>query len=166
MPSSRGKSVLARGRRRKVVAGVDKDVNITTAWIGVDSKAAKGTYLKGGEMATIPEAYAEVALGGSGPGGGSGYDPGGGGSPAVVMEMGLPATGTVRVKASVLAPVSVLVPAVPEVVPELVETALEPRAQQIRPVIDRKLTPIRSKQAAELPAWMAHLQHPGGYSSC
>jgi hypothetical protein len=37
---------LGRGRRRKVVAGVDKDGNIITAWIGVDSKA-KGARTKG-----------------------------------------------------------------------------------------------------------------------
>lgn len=79
---------LGRGRRRKVVAGVDKDGNIITAWIGVDSKA-KGSRLKGGEMVTIPEAYAEGALGGGGGpgggygpgGGGGGYGPGGGGGP-------------------------------------------------------------------------------------
>lgn len=78
---------LGRGRRRKVVAGVDKDGNIITAWIGVDSKTAKGSRTKGGEMVTIPEAYAEGALGGGGgggpggPGGGGGYGPGGGGGP-------------------------------------------------------------------------------------
>lgn len=82
---------LGRGRRRKVVAGVDKDGNIITAWIGVDSKA-KGARTKNGEMVTIPEAYAEGALGGGaapglGPGGGmgagpgGGYGPGGGGGP-------------------------------------------------------------------------------------
>lgn len=80
---------LGRGRRRKVVAGVDKDGNIITAWVGVDSKA-KGSRNKDGEMVTIPEAYAEGALGGGhgygygGPGDGSGgpgqgYGPGGGG---------------------------------------------------------------------------------------
>lgn len=84
---SRQVGPLGRGRRRKVVAGVDKDGNIITAWIGVDSKA-KGARLKGGEMVTIPEAYAEGALGGGGgpgggygPGGGGGYGPGGGGGP-------------------------------------------------------------------------------------
>lgn len=73
---------LGRGRRRKVVAGVDKDGNIITAWIGVDSKA-KGARTKGGEMVTIPEAYAEGALGGggggAGGGAGGGFGPGGGG---------------------------------------------------------------------------------------
>ncbi len=75
---------LGRGRRRKVVAGVDKDGNIITAWIGVDSKTAKGSRTKGGEMVTIPEAYAEGALGGGGGGGGGGpggFGPGGGGGP-------------------------------------------------------------------------------------
>ena len=71
---------LGRGRRRKVVAGVDKDGNIITAWIGVDSKTAKGSRTKGGEMVTIPEAYAEGALGGGG-GGPGGFGPGGGGGP-------------------------------------------------------------------------------------
>lgn len=85
---------LGRGRRRKVVAGVDKDGNIITAWVGVDSKS-KGSRNKDGEMVTIPEAYAEGALGGghggygyggggAGPGDGSagpGYGPGGGGGP-------------------------------------------------------------------------------------
>lgn len=70
---------LGRGRRRKVVAGVDKDGNIITAWVGVDSKA-KGSRTKDGEMVTIPEAYAEGALGGGG-GGGYRYGPGGGGGP-------------------------------------------------------------------------------------
>lgn len=73
---------LGRGRRRKVVAGVDKDGNIITAWIGVDAKA-KGARTKGGEMVTIPEAYAEGALGGggggAGGGAGGGFGPGGGG---------------------------------------------------------------------------------------
>lgn len=85
---------LGRGRRRKVVAGVDKDGNIITAWVGVDSKS-KGSRNKDGEMVTIPEAYAEGALGGghggygygrggAGPGDGSagpGYGPGAGGGP-------------------------------------------------------------------------------------
>ncbi|KAI0559770.1 glycine-rich cell wall structural protein [Gracilaria domingensis] len=69
---------LGRGRRRKVVAGVDKDGNIITAWIGVDSRA-KGARTQGGEMVTIPDEYAEGALGGGGGGGGGGYGPGGGG---------------------------------------------------------------------------------------
>lgn len=69
---------LGRGRRRKVVAGVDKDGNIITAWVGVDSKT-KGSRTKDGEMVTIPEAYAEGALGGGGHG--YGYGPGGGGGP-------------------------------------------------------------------------------------
>lgn len=69
---------LGRGRRRKVVAGVDKDGNIITAWVGVDSKS-KGSRNKDGEMVTIPEAYAEGALGGGGHGGGYGYGAGGGG---------------------------------------------------------------------------------------
>lgn len=77
---------MGRGRRRKVVAGVDKDGNIITAWIGVDSKA-KGARTRTGEMVTIPEAYAEGALGGGGgPGGmgpGGGYGPGGGGGPGM-----------------------------------------------------------------------------------
>lgn len=77
---------LGRGRRRKVVAGVDKDGNIITAWIGVDAKP-KGSRTDGGEMVTIPEAYAEGALsgaggmGGGGPGGG--FGPGGGGGPGM-----------------------------------------------------------------------------------
>ena len=75
---------LGRGRRRKVVAGVDKDGNIITAWIGVDAKA-KGSRTDGGEMVTIPEAYAEGALsggmGGGGGGMGGGFGPGGGGGP-------------------------------------------------------------------------------------
>lgn len=73
---------LGRGRRRKVVAGVDKDGNIITAWIGVDSKA-KGARTKGGEMLMIPEAYAEGALGGGGMSGGigGGWGTGGGAGP-------------------------------------------------------------------------------------
>lgn len=79
---SRQVGPLGRGRRRKVVAGVDKDGNIITAWVGVDAKA-KGARTKGGELVTIPEAYAEGALGGGGGpgGGGGGYGPGGGGGP-------------------------------------------------------------------------------------
>lgn len=71
---------LGRGRRRKVVAGVDKDGNIITAWIGVDSKS-KGARTKTGEMVMIPEAYAEGALGGGGMAGGvgGGWGTGGGG---------------------------------------------------------------------------------------
>lgn len=72
---------LGRGRRRKVVAGVDKDGNIITAWIGVDTYA-KGSRTQGGELVTIPDAYAEGALGGGGGGGhgpGGGFGPGGGG---------------------------------------------------------------------------------------
>lgn len=79
---------LGRGRRRKVVAGVDKDGNVITAWIGVDGKAKDASTING-ETVTIPEAYAEGAFGigvgpdgdggGSGPGGGGGGGPGGGG---------------------------------------------------------------------------------------
>eukprot|EP00168_Porphyra_purpurea_P003253 TRINITY_DN13884_c0_g1_i1.p2 TRINITY_DN13884_c0_g1~~TRINITY_DN13884_c0_g1_i1.p2 ORF type:complete len:131 (-),score=49.13 TRINITY_DN13884_c0_g1_i1:33-425(-) len=57
---------LGRGRRRKVVAGVDKDGNIITAWVGVDAKGGKGARTVNGETVTIPEAYAEGALGGGG----------------------------------------------------------------------------------------------------
>lgn len=73
---------LGRGRRRKVVAGVDKDGNIITAWIGVDSKS-KGARTKTGEMVMIPEAYAEGALGGGGMAGGigGGWGTGGGAGP-------------------------------------------------------------------------------------
>jgi Formin Homology 2 Domain len=73
---------LGRGRRRKVVAGVDKDGNIITAWIGVDSKS-KGARTKNGEMVMIPEAYAEGALGGGGMTGGigGGWGTGGGMGP-------------------------------------------------------------------------------------
>eukprot|EP00170_Pyropia_yezoensis_P008400 contig_35108_g8428 len=60
---------LGRGRRRKVVAGVDKDGNIITAWVGVDAKGGKGARTLNGETVTIPEAYAEGALGGGGFGG-------------------------------------------------------------------------------------------------
>lgn len=57
---------LGRGRRRKVVAGVDKDGNIITAWIGVDSKA-KGTKTEAGETVNIPDGYGDgVPQGGKG----------------------------------------------------------------------------------------------------
>lgn len=87
---------LGRGRRRKVVAGVDKDGNLITAWIGIDSKA-KGTKTNGGEMVSIPDGYAEgvgqagkgggggkggKGKGGAGDGDGSGDGSGGGGSGA------------------------------------------------------------------------------------
>lgn len=72
---------LGRGRRRKVVAGVDKDGNVITAWIGVDSKN-KSTKTMAGEMVNIPDGYAEGpgGDGGGGGGGGKGKGKGGGGS--------------------------------------------------------------------------------------
>lgn len=72
---------LGRGRRRKVVAGVDKDGNVITAWIGVDAKN-KGTKTENGELVSIPEGYAEGSAGiGRGKGkGGKGKGGGGGGS--------------------------------------------------------------------------------------
>lgn len=60
---------LGRGRRRKVVAGVDKDGNVITAWIGVDAKG-KGESTANGEMVNIPDGYADGAA--TGPGGGKG----------------------------------------------------------------------------------------------
>lgn len=70
---------LGRGRRRKVVAGVDKDGNVITAWIGVDGKAKDASTING-ETVTIPEAYAEGAFGiGVGPDGEGGGGGGGGG---------------------------------------------------------------------------------------
>lgn len=62
---------LGRGRRRKVVAGVDKDGNVITAWIGVDAKA-KGTKTEAGETVNIPDGYGDGAPGGGGGGGGGG----------------------------------------------------------------------------------------------
>jgi hypothetical protein len=73
---------LGRGRRRKVVAGVDKDGNVITAWIGVDGKG-KGTKTGTGETVNIPDGYADGAA--TGPGGrakgkgGNGSGGGGGG---------------------------------------------------------------------------------------
>ena len=64
---------LGRGRRRKVVAGVDKEGNIITAWIGVDPKN-HGTKTNNGELVSIPDGYAD----GKGPGGGGGNGKGGG----------------------------------------------------------------------------------------
>lgn len=61
---------LGRGRRRKVVAGVDKDGNLITAWIGVDAKS-KGTKTLAGETVNIPDGYAD-GTGGGGGGGGKG----------------------------------------------------------------------------------------------
>lgn len=76
---------LGRGRRRKVVAGVDKDGNIITAWIGVDAKA-KGTKTNAGETVNIPDGYGDGAPqpsptsgGGGGGGGGKGGKGKGGG---------------------------------------------------------------------------------------
>lgn len=62
---------LGRGRRRKVVAGVDKDGNLITAWIGVDAKS-KGTKTHAGETVNIPDGYADGIGGGDGGGGGKG----------------------------------------------------------------------------------------------
>lgn len=62
---------LGRGRRRKVVAGVDKDGNVITAWIGVDAKN-KGTKTENGELVSIPEGYAEGSAGAMGRGKGKG----------------------------------------------------------------------------------------------
>lgn len=62
---------LGRGRRRKVVAGVDKDGNLITAWIGVDAKS-KGTKTLAGETVNIPDGYADGIGGGGGGGGGGG----------------------------------------------------------------------------------------------
>ncbi|KAI0565346.1 dishevelled associated activator of morphogenesis [Gracilaria domingensis] len=63
---------LGRGRRRKVVAGVDKDGNIITAWIGVDNRN-KGTKTDGGELVNIPDGYGDgTGPGGTGKGKGSG----------------------------------------------------------------------------------------------
>lgn len=61
---------LGRGRRRKVVAGVDKDGNLITAWIGVDAKS-RGTKTQAGETVNIPDGYAD-GIGGGGGGGGKG----------------------------------------------------------------------------------------------
>lgn len=70
---------LGRGRRRKVVAGVDKDGNVITAWIGVDAKN-KGTKTEGGELVSIPDGYGEGGGFGAGKGKGKGKGGGGGGS--------------------------------------------------------------------------------------
>ncbi|PXF47668.1 Formin-like protein 13 [Gracilariopsis chorda] len=70
---------LGRGRRRKVVAGVDKDGNIITAWIGVDNKS-KGTKTDAGELVNIPDGYGDGTghVGtGTGKGGGKGTKGGG-----------------------------------------------------------------------------------------
>lgn len=69
---------LGRGRRRKVVAGVDKDGNVITAWIGVDTKN-KGTKTQGGELVSIPDGYGEGGGFGGGKGKGKGKGGGGGG---------------------------------------------------------------------------------------
>ncbi|CAN8071723.1 unnamed protein product [Agarophyton chilense] len=71
---------LGRGRRRKVVAGVDKDGNIITAWIGVDNRN-KGTKTDGGELVSIPDGYADgTGQGGTGSGKGGAKGKGGDGS--------------------------------------------------------------------------------------
>lgn len=70
---------LGRGRRRKVVAGVDKDGNIITAWIGVDNKN-KGTKTDAGELVNIPDGYGDgTGHIGTGTGKGSGKGSKGGG---------------------------------------------------------------------------------------
>mmetsp|Transcript_36235 Transcript_36235/g.144927 ORF Transcript_36235/g.144927 Transcript_36235/m.144927 type:complete len:698 (-) Transcript_36235:195-2288(-) len=73
---------MGRGRRRQVIAGVDKDGNVIKAWIGVDNRLERGGK---GEMINIPMDFEKAALGGSdfgpgmGPGEGGGGGPGGGG---------------------------------------------------------------------------------------
>uniref|UniRef100_A0A7S1EPU7 FH2 domain-containing protein n=1 Tax=Timspurckia oligopyrenoides TaxID=708627 RepID=A0A7S1EPU7_9RHOD len=64
---------LGKGRRRKVVAGVDKDGNVITAWVGVQGTQTKADK---GETVTIPKAYEDGAGGDGGDDDGEG---GGGG---------------------------------------------------------------------------------------
>mmetsp|Transcript_448 Transcript_448/g.1548 ORF Transcript_448/g.1548 Transcript_448/m.1548 type:complete len:677 (+) Transcript_448:176-2206(+) len=71
---------MGRGRRRQVIAGVDKDGNVIKAWIGVDNRLERGGK---GEFINIPMDFEKAALGGSdfgpGLGPGEGGGPGGGG---------------------------------------------------------------------------------------
>ncbi|KAJ8906052.1 hypothetical protein NDN08_002552 [Rhodosorus marinus] len=69
---------MGRGRRRQVIAGVDKDGNVIKAWIGVDNRLERGGK---GEMINIPMDFEKAALGGSDFGPGMGPGEGGGGGP-------------------------------------------------------------------------------------
>ncbi|KAA8499602.1 Formin-like protein 20 [Porphyridium purpureum] len=67
---------LGQHRRRKVVAGVDKDGNVITAWVGVQGATTRNDK---GEIVSIPRAYEDGATGGGGGGDGDGEGGGGGG---------------------------------------------------------------------------------------
>ena len=75
---SRQVGPVGRGRRRKIVAGVDKDGNVITAWIGVDEGTKEKTAAEG-VFVNIPDGYNKAAGGSTaGTGKGTGADGAGG----------------------------------------------------------------------------------------